>query len=159
MGDLTGEYIWGLIPIYSIDPKEPGNAMVMEVTTGEDGGKATCFFRIMSRKDYPNFKNIEELHREADNFIKRMNCCMLAINFRREPIYLPDKRLEELQYQKYNFAIVKTPALRELRQLFISRVIHSSSEQRKQDVMDLLKFNVCTQDDNAKWEKGGIEND
>ena len=35
----------------------------------------------------------------------------------------------------------------------------SSSEQWKKDVMDLLKFNVSTQDDNAKWNKEGIEND
>lgn len=153
LGDLTGEYIWFLIPIYSTNPKEPGNAVAMEAISGEGGGKATYFFRIVSRKDYFNFKNIEELHREVDNFIKRMNRCMLAINFRREPIYLPDERLKEPQYQKYQFAIQKIPALRELRQLFIGRVIHSSPEQWKQDVMDLLKFNVTVQDDNAKWKK------
>ncbi len=154
LGDLTGEYIWFLIPIYSTNPNEPGNAVAMEAISGEGGGKATYFFRIVSRKDYPDFKNIEELHREIDNFIKRMNRGMLAINFRREPIYLPDERLEEPQYQKYQFAIQKIPALRELRRLFIGRVIHSSPEQWKQDVMDLLRFNVGTQDDNAKWEKG-----
>ena len=155
LGDLTGEYIWFLIPIYSTDPKEPGNAVAMEAISGEGGGKATYFFRIVSRKDYPNFKNIEELHREIDNFIKRVNRCMLAINFRREPIYLPDERLKEPQYQKYQFAIQKIPALQELRQLFIGRVIHSSPEQWKNDVMDLLKFNVGTQDDSVKWERGG----
>ncbi|MGB9693591.1 MAG: hypothetical protein ACPLYF_01970 [Fervidobacterium sp.] len=154
LGDLTGEYIWFLIPIYSTNPMQPGNAVAMEAISGEGGGKATYFFRIVGRKDYHNFKNIEELHREVDNFIKRINRCMLAINFRREPIYLPDERLEEPQYQKYKFTIAKIPALRELRQLFIGRVIHSSSEQWKQDVMDLLKFNVSTQDDNVRWKKG-----
>ncbi len=154
LGDLTGEYVWFLIPIYSTNPKEPGNAVAMEAISGEGGGKATYFFRIVSRKDYPNFKNIDDLHREVDNFIKRMNRGMLAINFRREPIYLPDERLEEPQYQKYQFAIQKIPALQELRRLFIGRVIHSSPEQWKQDVMDLLKFNVGTLDDNTKWKKG-----
>ncbi len=154
LGDLTGEYIWFLIPLYSINPNDPGNAVAMEAISGEGGGKATYFFRIVSRKDYPTFKNIEDLHREVDNFIKRINRCMLAINFRREPIYLPDERLEEPQYQKYKFAIAKIPALRELRQLFIGRVIHSSPEQWKKDVMDLLQFNVSVQDDNLKWEKG-----
>jgi hypothetical protein len=154
LGDLTGEYIWFLIPIYSTNPKEPGNAIAMESISGEGGGKATYFFRIVSRKDYSNFKNIEELHREVDNFIKRINRCMLAINFRREPIYLPDEKLDEPQYQKYKFAVAKIPALRELRQLFIGRVIHSSPEQWKHDVMDLLQFNVSTTDNNMKWEKG-----
>jgi hypothetical protein len=88
-----------------------------------------------------------------------MNRGMLAINFRREPIYLPDERLEEPQYQKYSFAVAKIPALRELRQLFIGRVIHSSPEQWKKHVMDLLRFNVGTLDDNAKWERGASENE
>ena len=155
LGDLTGEYIWFLIPIYSTNQKEPGNAIAMESISGEGGGKATYFFRIVSRKEYPNFKNIEDLHREVDDFIKRMNRCMLAINFRREPIYLPDERLEEPQYQKYQFAIQKIPALQTLRKLFIGRVIHSSPEQWKQDVMDLLKFNISVEGDNKKWKKGG----
>lgn len=154
LGDLTGEYIWFLIPIYNINPKEPGNAVAMEAISGEEGGKATYFFRIVSRKDYPNFKNIDALHREADNFIAKINRCMLAINFRREPIYLPDERLDEPQYQKYKFAITKIPALRELRQLFVGRVIHRTPEQWKNDVMDLLRFNVSVTDDSMRWEKG-----
>jgi len=155
LGDLTGEYIWFLIPIYNINPHEPGNAVAMEATSGERSGKATYFFRIVSRKDYPNFKNIDELHREVDNFIKRMNRCMLAINFRREPIYLPDERLNEPRYQRYQYAIAKIPELRELRRLFIGRVIHSSSEQWKEDVMDVLKFNISAKDDTKRWKKGG----
>ncbi len=153
LGDLTGEYIWFLIPIYSTNPDEPGNAVAMEAISGEGGGKATYFFRIVSRKDYPNFKNIEELHQKVDGFINRVNRCMLAINFRREPIYLADEKLEEPGYQRYKFAISKIPELQELRQLFIGRVIHSSTEQWKQDVMDLLKFNVETSEDAVKWSK------
>jgi len=159
LGDLTGEYIWFLIPIYSTDPDAPGNAVAMEASSTEgSGGKATYFFRIVNRKDYPDFRNKEDLDREVDGFIKKINRCMLAINFRREPVYLPDERLEEPRYQKYKFAIAKIPALQELRRLFIGRVIHSSPEQWKKDVMDLLRFNVSAQDDNAKWKKGGQAN-
>lgn len=155
LGDLTGEYIWFLIPIYSVLPDEPGNAIAMEATAGEGGGKATYFFRIVSRKDYPEFKEIEELHKEADDLIKRINRCMRDINFRREPIYLSDGRLEEPQYLNYRFAVQRLPGLQTLRHLFIGRVIHASPEQWKRDVMDLLKFNVSTQDDTMKWTKGG----
>jgi len=154
LGDLTGEYIWFLIPIYSINPEEPGNAVAMEATTGEGDGRATYFFRIVSRKDYANFKNIEDLHRETDKFIKRINRCMLAINFRREPIYLPDEKLDKPQYAKYKFSIQKISLLQTLRKLFIGRTIHFSPEQWKHDVIELLKFNVGTQDDNMKWKKG-----
>lgn len=154
MGDLTGEYIWFLIPIYDIDPRKPGNAVAMEATSEEGGGKATYFFRIVSRKDYPKFKKLDELNEEVDKVIKTINRCMLDINFRREPIYLPDEKLEEPQYQKYKFAVQKLPSLQTLRKLFIGRVIHASPEQWKQDVMDLLKFNVSSTDDDAKWVKG-----
>ncbi|MDO8886761.1 hypothetical protein [Candidatus Oleimmundimicrobium sp.] len=157
LGDLTGEYIWFLIPIYSVNSEEPGNAVAMEATSTEGGGKATYFFRIVSRKDYPNFQDIEDLHKEVDDFIKKINKCMLAINFRREPIYLPDEKLEEPQYQKYQFAIARISELRELRSLFIGRVIHSSPEQWEEDVANLLKFNVSMQDDSEKWKK--IAND
>jgi hypothetical protein len=153
MGDLTGEYIWFLIPIYSESRGEPGNAIAMEATAGEGGGKATYFFRIASRKDYP--KEIEKLHKEADDLIKRINRCMLDINFRREPIYLPEEKLEEPQYIKYKFAVQRLPGLQTLRHLFIGRVVHVSPEQWKQDVMNLLKFNVSAQDDITKWTKGG----
>lgn len=153
--DLTGEYIWFLIPIYSVTRGEPGNAIAMEATTGEGGGKATYFFRIVSRKDYPEFKEIEGLHKEVDNLIRRINRCMVDINFRREPIYLPDERLGEPQYLKYKFAVQRLPGLQTLRHLFIGRVIHVSPEQWKQDVMSLLKFNVSAQDDTIRWTKGG----
>jgi len=190
MGDLTGEYVWFLIPIYDIDSKKPGNAVVMEaievsgaateakeapketepaVMGGQEvlkevekaeaaleaAGKATYFFRIVSRKDYSKFKKLEDLNKEVDKFITTINRCMLSINFRREPIYLPDEKLEESQYQRYKFAVQKIPSLQTLRSLFIGRVIHASPEQWKQDVTDLLKFNVGTQDDNARWVKSG----
>jgi len=153
LGDLTGEYIWFLIPIYSTNPEEPGNAVAMEAISEEGGGKATYFFRIMSRKDYLNCNKVEDLHCKVDSFIEDINRCMLAINFRREPIYLSDEKLDDLKYQKYKFAIAKIPELQNLRELFIGRVIHSSFEQWKKDVMDLLRFNVHSKEDNERWEK------
>ena len=76
---------------------------------------------------------------------------MMDINFRREPIYLPDERLEEPRYFRYKFAVQKLPSLQILRNSFIGRVIHISEEQWKRDVMDLLRFNVSSQDDSARW--------
>jgi len=96
------------------------------------------------------------MDKETDNFIKKINKCMLAINFRREPIYLPDERLEEPRYLKYRFAIQKIPSLRILRSLFIGRVIHRSPEQWQEDVINLLRFNVNTEDDKKKWKKGDV---
>ncbi len=151
LGDLTGEYIWFLIPVYGKN-KDYGNAVAMEAITGEEGAKATYFFRITGRKEYKN-KSIDELDNLMDEFINKINRAMLAINFRREPIYLPDEKLKEPQYLKYQYAMAKIPAISELRKLFIGRVIHSSEEQWKKDVDNLLRFNIKSTDDNEKWKK------
>ena len=78
---------------------------------------------------------------------------MYDINFRHEPIYLPDEKLDEPDYFKYKVALKRIPSLRLLRNLFIGRVIHSSQQQWEGDVMDLLRFNVNAQMDNEKWTK------
>jgi len=160
LGDLTGDYIWFLIPIYGTNAKEPGNVIAMEaVSGGGGGGRATYFFRIMSRNDYRNIREIETLHTEADGFITQINHCMTAINFRREPVYLPEEKMGEPRYQKYRFAVAKIPELRKLREHFIGRVIHHSPEQWRQDVMDLLTYNVKTRDDGDRWIKGTMDVD
>ncbi|WXG41789.1 MAG: hypothetical protein WED07_13665 [Candidatus Freyarchaeum deiterrae] len=202
MGEMTGDYFWFFVPIYSTDPKKPGNAVAMEASsgtttsgeeassedtsgeeppsvdnpgggasgeeassedtseegaTGEGVGRATYFFRIVSRDDYPQYKNVEDLHKEFDELTKKISRCMIDINFRREPIYLPDERLDEPKYLKYKFAVLRSPSLRILRTRFIGRVIHSSPEQWKKDVTDLLKFNVSAKDDSVRWKKEANE--
>jgi len=156
MGDLTGEYIWFLVPIYGTVEKGYGNAIAMEATeaTGEEStGKATYFFRMVSRKDFPTSKTPEQLDGEVDKLIKTINRCMLDINFRREPIYLPEERLDEADYVKYKIASQRIPSLQILRNLYIGRVIHASPEQWKNDTMELLRFNVATLDDSTKWKR------
>jgi len=156
MGDLTGEYIWFLVPIYGATEKGYGNAVAVEATeaTGEESpGKATYFFRMISRRDFPTLKIPDQLDSEVDRLIKTINRCMLDINFRREPIYLPDERLDEPDYVKYRIAVQRIPSLQLLRNLYIGRVIHASPEQWKNDVTELLKFNATTPDDSSKWKK------
>ncbi len=156
MGDLTGEYIWFLVPIYGGKDKGYGNAVAMEAAETKDEestGKATYFFKITNRKDFSTYKTPEELDKVTDELMKQINRCMLDINFRREPIYMPTEKLDEAEYVKYKIAIQKIPSLQVLRDLFIGRVIHSSPEQWKNDVMELLKFNMTTQDDTVTWKK------
>jgi hypothetical protein len=78
---------------------------------------------------------------------------MLDINFRREPIYISDEKLDEAEYTKYKIAIQKIPSLRILRDLYVGRIIHSSPEQWKNDVLELLRFNTVTKNDSDKWKK------
>jgi hypothetical protein len=168
MGDLTGDHLWLLFPIYNSDPMMPGNALAMEVAglqsaeagTGlaegnqstQGGGGATYFFRIASREDYAALvKDIAEMHRSVDRLIMRINRLMIDINFRREPIYLSDESLKEPEYSKYLYAVRKIPSLKALRELFIGRVIHSSFEQWKSDVSNLLELNMTAEHDDMKW--------
>ena len=106
----------------------------------------------MNREVYRN-SSLEERDKETDKLIKTINRCVLAINFRREPTYLADEKLDEADYSKYRIAVKKIPTLHLLRSLYIGRVIHASPDQWKNDVMDVLRFNLKTQNERAKWEK------
>jgi hypothetical protein len=180
MGDLTGDYIWLLFPLCSSGSNRLLNAVALEAfstrtndeqkpeaqpekndaakASNQEGteqtslianGKATYFFSLLNRQAYAQASD-EELKIELDNFIKNINRCMIDINFRREPIYLSDDNLDSPKYTQYRFAVAKIPSLKVLRNLFIGRVIHSSFDQWKHDITDLLDLNANTKDDSAK---------
>lgn len=151
MGELTGQYIWFIAPIYSTDPALPGNAVVMEASAGEGSGKATYIFRMTGRDRYNYGLSMEELENEADDFIRKLNFCMIAVNFRREPIYLSDEKLKEEKYRHYRTAVLKLESLKFLRNHFVGRVIHSNKEKWEQDVVNLLKFNITAQSNSEKY--------
>jgi len=155
MGDLTGDYLWFLVPMCGSAPG-PGNAIAMEVVGGDNRRSATYFFRITSRSEYADLDE-EELSRRLHEAVMSMNRCMLSINFRREPIYLSNERLAEPQYERYALAVASLPTLRQLRDAFIGRVIHRSPEGWRRDVMDLLTFNTSTRKEDARWQRSGPE--
>jgi hypothetical protein len=142
MGDLTGEYIWFLAPIFNIDPVQPGNAIAMEAASGDSSGRATYFFQITDRNRYSSFKTMQDLDTEVEKALKRINRHLIAVNFRREPIYLTDEQLNSAAFAGYRRAVAKIASLRELRRLFIGRIMHHSAEQWKGAVMQLLWSNV-----------------
>ncbi len=152
MGELTGEYIWFMIPLYDLDITG-GNAVAVEASSGEGGGRATYFFRIAPRNEYRTLRASGELEHLADQFLLEINRCMLLINFRREPIYISEARMAEPRFEKYRYAVNKIPSLQLLRERFIGRIFHRSSEQWSADVLELLRFNVETGDDSMKWLK------
>ena len=153
MGDESGDYLWCLVPFYSTDSKQPGNAIAMEaVSSNEDSGRATYFFRITGRKEYPACQSMEELKQLTAATVKVINQAMLAINFRREPIYLEEAKLIK-ETRDYRYSVTAIPELKVLRDLFIGRVIHSSPEQWTLDVQELLQFNLSAKDDTLKWIK------
>lgn len=117
-------------------------------------GKATYFFRLMGREEYAALEDVSLLDRRLDEIIYSLNRCMQEVNFRREPIYLSENKLNDPAYIKYKYAINRLPELRRLRELFIGRVAHRTEEQWRQDVSALLEFNVRSRDNAEKWKKG-----
>jgi len=119
----------------------------------ESTGKATYFFKILNRADYPKPENLQGLESEVEKLIKKINKAMISINFRREPIYIEEEKLYEPDNVKYRFAISKIAELREIREKFIGRAIHISFNSWKAGIEKLLAFNVSTMDEKAKFKK------
>jgi hypothetical protein len=154
MGEKSGEYFWFMTPIYDSDPNKPGNALAVEAASEENFGKATYFFRIFDRDYYRKGNQHETLRTEIEKFVDKINQSMIEINFRREPIYLIEDKLNTPEYEMYLYASNKLSSLKHLRRLYLGRVLHISFEQWKTSVDDLLTFNTQSIDNEGKWKKG-----
>jgi hypothetical protein len=138
MGDITGLYVYFLAPIFSAEPGRPGNAIAMEAASEADTGRATYFFRIAEESAYQGLKTLKDLQDACDLALAQLNRNLITVNFRREPIFLTDDQLESAAFAGYRRAISMVPSLKELRRLFIGRVIHHSPEQWRESVRQLL---------------------
>jgi hypothetical protein len=142
LGDLTGEYLWMLIPIYSENPNLPGNVIAMEAASTAGGGKATYFFRLTKRDEYRQGIPLPRLHEKVGQMVKEFNRAMWAINFRREPIYMNERQLADPRYLRYQYSIARIPELRKLRELFVGRVAHTSWEKWQKGMEQVMQFNL-----------------
>ena len=154
MANLTGIYLWFMLPILHNNPDLPGNALVLEASTSDGSGRATYFFRVFPRHAYRDKPGAELLEEKSAEIAQLINHALITVNFRREPIYISADQLKETRFKQYQHSIHRIPELRELRDRFIGRVMHHSLGQWQQDVLDLLKFNVENLDDGPRWEKG-----
>ena len=104
MGSLTGESIILLAPA--------GSKVIMESL-----GEAAAATYVFDMGPTP-----------WEAFLPAFNESMLAVNFRREPIYMSDEALASETNEAYRNAIVRCPALAELRKQYLGRVAHSGFE-------------------------------
>jgi len=105
-GEEAPLFFWFFFPL-------PGDLAAWEATTGT--GRATYFFRTGA--------GLAEA-------IRRLTRGLALINFRREPVYLPDRSLEQQpKFHRYAIAARKLPDLRAVRAAFAGRAIHSSLEE------------------------------
>ncbi len=112
--------------------KATGSAAAASVVAWEAtsrSGRATYFFRLRP----------SERSGSIEDSVVQLNRAIVLLNFRREPIYLPDDSLEaQPRYHRYSVAIRKIPALRRLRASFLGRAIHTSPEAWSKQVQATL---------------------
>jgi hypothetical protein len=63
---------------------------------------------------------------------------MVALNFFREPLYAPQKEIDSGRFAEYKLAVRKLPYLRQARQLFVGRAIHTTPEAWQSHLDGLL---------------------
>jgi hypothetical protein len=99
-------FFWFFFPLTGRD------LVAWESTTG--GGRATYFFRAQP---------------PVESAIRQLTRGLALVNFRREPVYLPDSSLEQQpKFRRYLIGARKLPDLRALRSAYAGRAIHSSPE-------------------------------
>ena len=71
-----------------------------------------------------------------DAAVARLTRGLALVNFRREPIYLPDLSLQqESRFRRYAIGARKLGDLRALRAAYVGRAIHSSLEAWQTQVL------------------------
>jgi hypothetical protein len=153
MDGVTGDYVWFLVPFIADGPAAPGNAIAFEAT-GSDSSRATYLFRIAGRTEYLSY-SASKKKTATEASLERTANALIEINFRREPIYLDEAALLDEAHAHYRYAINALPGLRDLRDRFIGRVQHVSSDQYAQQIDDLLRFNATSRSDSERWKGQG----
>ena len=118
MGELTGETIHTLTPVFE------KNIVILE-SLGE-GAAATYVFRMSV--------DGQTLRDSWRQWLLAFNDSMLAVNYRREPVYLSEEALKAEKYENYRGALHRSEGLRRLRALFMGRVSHNGFELWKKNI-------------------------
>jgi len=110
-GEKMPLFFWFFFPL--------ANGMVAwEAATGS--GRATYFFRVEG---------------PVEDAVGHLTHGLALVNFRREPVYLPDASLEQLaKFHRYSIACRKLPDLRTLRAAYVRRSLHTSVEAWQQQL-------------------------
>ena len=119
---------WFFLPV-SAKPGEkyPGNIVAWEATSRS--GRATYFFRLVPPEQGALLQDASKRPALIESAIQQLNRAIVLLNFRREPIYLPDESLQlQPRFRRYAIACRKLPELVRLRASFLGRAIHTTPE-------------------------------
>jgi hypothetical protein len=129
---------WFLFPLKTNpDIKAPANLAAWESTSRS--GRATYFFRLHSPHQNEHPPGAQEAPGALESAIQRLNRALVLLNFKREPIYLPDDSFEmQPRYRRYAIACRKIPMLKRLRTSYLGRALHTSPEAWEKQVQSIL---------------------
>jgi len=109
--------------LWLIAPGQKYGTAVVELATAEETAAATFIYHGFT---------------DWDAFRRKLNQAMEAIGFKREVIRLPDDELTRPDYADMAMAVRRNRALRFVRSHFTGRVIHSSPERWKRELLTYL---------------------
>jgi hypothetical protein len=119
---------WFFLPLAAKPgAKVPANLVAWEATSRS--GRATYFFRLVPPEQAGQLQDPTQAAALIDAAIRQLNRAIVLLNFRREPIYLPDESLLlQPRFRRYAIACRKLPELVRLRSSFLGRAIHTSPD-------------------------------
>ncbi len=116
---------------------EPDEYMVWLIAPGSNGNTAAVEFAVAPNESAATF--VYRFGGGFDAFARALNRAVEAIVFKREVIRLTDDELRKPEYAKYAMAIRRNGSLRLIRQGFAGRVVHSSLEKWKRDLLGYMQ--------------------
>jgi hypothetical protein len=129
---------WFFFPL-TTKQGEKMSANVVSWESTSHSGRATYFFRMLPEDVSGNLIDPMKAGGVVESTIQRLNRALVMLNFRREPIYLPDESLDtQLRYRRYAIACRRISVLRELRASYIGRAVHTSPEGWQNQVNAIL---------------------
>lgn len=136
VGDGLEVLYWFLVPLAA--GGQPASRLAWEATS--KGGRATYVFKTpghVSASPSPARGNALTL--PSQEAVAAINSGLVALNFRREPIYLREDTLEsDVRYRHYAIATRKVPELSAVRTAFVGRAIHRSIPAWRRQLEKLL---------------------
>ena len=119
---------WFFLPLAAKSgARYPDNLVAWEATSRS--GRATYFFRLVPPEQASQLQDASRGPALIDSAIRQLNRAIVLLNFRREPIYLPDDSLLiQPRFRRYAIACRKLPELVRLRSSFLGRAIHASND-------------------------------
>lgn len=129
---------WFMFPLRTGAESNAASSVVAWESTSRSG-RATYFFRLLPQDRIEDLKDAAKAQTIIRAAVQRIDRALVLLNFRREPIYLPDSSLEtQERYRRYAIACRNIPVLRQLRASFLGRALHTSPDTWQKQVKTIL---------------------